>query len=152
MNRLFFEAVLAFLALPGIVAFLVPLVVLAPDSAAFDPRGLVLLAPGVVLLLWCVWEFYRSGKGTLAPWTPPAHLVVTGPYRSSRNPMYIGVVLILWGWAVGYHASGLIAYALIMMFVFHLRVVLYEEPWLAQAHGDQWQTYRARVRRWMGRR
>lgn len=151
MNRLFLEAVLAFLALPGIVAFLVPLAVLAPDAAPFDPVAVIFLAPGLLLLLWCVWEFYRSGKGTLAPWMPPKHLVVTGLYRFSRNPMYIGVVLILWGWAVGYRSSRLVAYALIMMIVFHLRVVLYEEPWLAQAHGDRWHTYRADVRRWLGR-
>lgn len=152
MNRLFLEAVLAFLALPGVVAFLVPLVLLAPEGASFDSRGLPLLVPGIAVLLWCVREFYHSGKGTLAPWTPPKHLVISGLYRFSRNPMYIGVVLILWGWAVGYKSSGLVVYAIVMMILFHLRVVLYEEPWLAQAHGAQWHAYRAHVRRWIGRR
>jgi protein-S-isoprenylcysteine O-methyltransferase Ste14 len=150
VNRLLLEAVLAFLAMPGIVAFLIPFVLLAPSGSTFDPLGLLLLVPGLIVLLWCVAEFYRSGKGTLAPWTPPKHLVNVGLYRFSRNPMYIGVVLILWGWAVAYKASGLVVFALVMMIVFYLRVVLYEEPWLAQVHGDQWNAYRAHVRRWIG--
>lgn len=152
MNRLLFQAVLAFLALPGIVAFLVPLAVLAPGDTRVHPSSLLFLVPGIAVLLWCVQEFYRSGKGTLAPWTPPKYLVTSGLYRFSRNPMYVAVVLILWGWALAYRSSGLVVYAFIMMIVFHLRVVLYEEPWLARVHGPAWQEYRARVRRWAGRR
>jgi protein-S-isoprenylcysteine O-methyltransferase Ste14 len=152
MNALFGRAVLAFIALPGMVAFVVPLVWLGPDSSgnAFDTAGLALLAAGTVLLLWCVWEFYRAGRGTLAPWSPPQHLVVTGLYRFSRNPMYIAVALILWGWALGFHSRLLAVYALAVMLAFHLRVVLGEEPWLARVHGVAWARYRARVPRWFG--
>ena len=49
----------------------------------------MLLLPGIGLLLWCVREFYVRGKGTLAPWDPPRHLVASGLYRISRNPMYL---------------------------------------------------------------
>ena len=151
MNRLVWQAVLAFLALPGTVAFVVPLFVLAPDppSSFAEPWGLIPLATGVVLLLWCVRAFYAAGRGTLAPWTPPDELVVTGPYRVSRNPMYIAVVLVLWGWAAAYRSRSLAIYALAIMLAFHLRVVFGEEPWLARAHGVKWVRYSAQVPRWL---
>lgn len=149
MNKLFWQALLAFLALPGTVAFAVPLLLLAPDGGLFvDARGLIPLALGIVLLLWCVREFYAAGRGTLAPWTPPQELVVTGLYRVSRNPMYVAVVLILWGWALGFRSRPLAIYALAVMLAFHLRVVFGEEPWLARTHGQKWHRYQAQVPRW----
>jgi len=151
MNRLFWQAVLAFLALPGIVGFVVPLLVLAPEppSSFVELSGLIPLAIGVVLLLWSVRDFYVAGRGTLAPWAPPKELVVTGLYRVSRNPMYIAVVLVLWGWALGYRSRSLTIYALAIMLAFHLRVVFGEEPWLARTHGHKWDRYRAQVPRWL---
>src|SRR4051794_33997590 len=113
MNGLFWRASLAFLVLPGTVAFLVPLLWLRPSGAGerFDALGLVPLSCGTALLLWCVRDFFVAGKGTLAPWAPPEHLVVTGAYRFSRNPMYIAVVLVLCGWALGFRSRLLAVYA-----------------------------------------
>ena len=152
MNGLFRRAVLAFLVLPGTAAFLIPLWLFRPgDSAqAFDRLGLIPLTFGSVLLLWCVREFYVVGKGTLAPWAPPQELVVTGLYRFSRNPMYIAVALVLWGWALGFRSRPLATYAVAVMIAFHLRVILGEEPWLARAHGAQWVRYKSQVPRWLG--
>ena len=151
VNPLFVRAVLAFVALPGTVAFLVPLWLLAPRPAPrpFDPLGLLALVPGTLLLLVCVREFYRAGRGTLAPWEPPRALVATGPYRLSRNPMYLAVVLVLWGWAWGFRSRALMVYSLAVMLAFHLRVRLAEEPWLARTFGEQWLEYKRRVPRWM---
>jgi protein-S-isoprenylcysteine O-methyltransferase Ste14 len=148
MNRLFWQAVLAFLALPGMVAFVVPLWLLAPGSFV-EPLGLIPLTIGVVLLLWSVRDFYVAGRGTLAPWTPPQELVVVGLYRVSRNPMYIAVILVLCGWALGYQSRSLANYTLAIMLAFHLRVVFGEEPWLAQRHGEKWDRYKAQVPRWL---
>jgi len=148
MNRLFWQALFAFLALPGIVAFGVPLLVLAP-SRFFDPFGLIPLAVGVVLLLLCVREFYVAGDGTLAPWAPPRALVVTGLYRYSRNPMYIAVVLVLAGWALGSGSRFLTIYAIAVTLAFHLRVVVGEEPWLSRTYGEKWANYRDQVPRWI---
>jgi protein-S-isoprenylcysteine O-methyltransferase Ste14 len=152
MNALFLRAVLAFLVLPGTVAFLIPLLLIAPEGSRsrVDPLGLVPLGFGIALLLTCVREFYVSGRGTLAPWAPPQELVVTGPYRFSRNPMYVAVVLVLWGWALSYRSWSLALYAFAFMFVFHLRVVLFEEPWLERTHGAKWTHYQAHVSRWLG--
>lgn len=150
MNNLFARALVAFLALPGVVAFLVPLLLWGPGAATFSNAwGMVPLSIGVVLLLVCAREFYVAGRGTLAPWAPPTALVVTGPYKWSRNPMYIAVVLVLAGWAIGFRSWSLTAYGVAVLVAFHLRIVLHEEPWLAHTFGTTWVQYRKRVSRWM---
>lgn len=151
MNGLFARAVTAFVVLPGLVAFLAPLLFFAPDdqTALSNWWGVVPLSVGTGLLLACVREFYVAGRGTLAPWSPPAALVVTGLYRRSRNPMYVAVLIILSGWAIGYKSWPLAVYALVVMVVFHLRIVFHEEPWLARTFEDAWLRYQKQVRRWL---
>jgi protein-S-isoprenylcysteine O-methyltransferase Ste14 len=147
------RAALAFVALPGVVAFLVPWLLVGgrlPDRS-FNRLGLVPLTFGFALLLWCAGALYREGRGTLAPWDPPRALVTTGVYGLSRNPMYVAVVLVLWGWALGFWSPALAVYATVVMIGFHLRVVFGEEPWLARTHGEAWVAYKARVPRWIGR-
>jgi protein-S-isoprenylcysteine O-methyltransferase Ste14 len=148
---LFLKALFAFLVLPGIVAFVFPLLLLAPSSLSpLSTSGAVVVAAGIVLLLWCVGEFYVNGKGTLAPWSPPRHLVTTGLYRFSRNPMYVGVIVILIGWAIGFRSPDLAIYAVVVAIAFHLRVRSHEEPWLERTFGDAWRRYKAAVPRWFG--
>ncbi len=147
---MFTKALIAFLALPGMVAFVIPAAWLwqTGHTQLAQPLGLLLLAFGVLGLFWCIRDFYVSGKGTLAPWAPPKTLVVVGLYRYSRNPMYVSVALVLLGWAISFGSTGLFIYALIVVAAFHLRVVFGEEPWLARTHGEQWKQYSARVSRW----
>lgn len=146
----FWRAVVAFLLLPGTVAFIVP-ALLRPVTTQVHVVGVPILLVGVFLLLWCVRDFYVAGRGTLAPWSPPQRLVTVGLYRLSRNPMYIAVLVILCGWATMYASRMLWLYAAIVAVAFQLRVILGEEPWLARTHGSAWDRYRARVPRWLGR-
>ena len=148
---MFVRAVIAFLALPGIVAFAVPLTWLWSTQrlAWAHPLGLVPLVMGIAGLLWCVRDFFVAGRGTLAPWAPPQRLVVVGLYRLSRNPMYVCVTLILLGWTILSGSTGLLVYTVCVATAFHLRVVYGEEPWLARTHGAQWDEYACRVRRWL---
>jgi len=135
----FARALFAFLALPGMVAFIIPLWI-APRHPGTGPMhwlGIPVLLAGVVVLLWCVRDFYVAGKGTLAPWSPPKNLVTVGLYRFSRNPMYIGVLTILFGWALWFMSPGLLVYALIFVAGFHLRVISFEEPWAARTFGEE---------------
>jgi len=145
------RAVAAFVALPGVVAFAVPLVIAtqAQRPVQHPATALIALSLGTLLLLWCVREFYVTGRGTLAPWDPPQRLVTTGPYRLSRNPMYLGVLAILAGWCLLWGSRALLYYALGTLCVFYLRVRLAEEPWAAARFGAEWQVYRARVPRWL---
>ena len=146
------RALLAFLALPGVVAIAVPAWMAAGALRAGGrvyPVGLLLLVTGLALLVWCVRDFYVAGKGTLAPWSPPRHLVTTGLYRFSRNPMYVAVALMLAGWALAFASWPIAIYAGFVIGAFQLRVVYGEEPWLARTHGSAWDEYRARVPRWL---
>ena len=145
------RALFAFLVLPGIVAFALPLALVAERLGTFEPRplgGLAFIA-GVILLVWCSVQFYVSGRGTLAPWSPPQRLVAVGPYRFSRNPMYVGVTLILIGWAALFWSLTLTVYAALVLLAFHIRVIAGEEPWLERTFGADWESYRARVPRWL---
>ena len=149
---MFLRAVVAFLALPGVVALLLPLAIVWNRWPASDPWfsiGLVMLIAGFVLLLWCVRDFYVSGKGTLAPWSPPRNLVVVGLYRYSRNPMYVAVTLMLAGWTLCFWSPTLAIYTCFVIVAFHLRVVFGEEPWLARTHGAAWEEYKSKVPRWL---
>ena len=146
------RALAAFLALPGLVAFVLPVwigISSGRRAAGYMPAAVALLALGTTLLTWCVREFYVAGRGTLAPWDPPQHLVTSGPYRLSRNPMYVGVVLILAGWSALWSSRTLIIYTALFMIGFHLRVLLVEEPWARRRFGGEWDAYRARVPRWL---
>lgn len=148
---MFLRALIAFLALPGVVAIAIPLGYLWSTERLrpTHPLGLVMLFVGFTALLWCVRDFYVSGKGTLAPWAPPERLVVVGLYRYTRNPMYVAVTLMLMGWAATSGANALWFYAACVAFAFHLRVVLAEEPWLARRHGETWFAYAKRTPRWL---
>lgn len=149
---LFLRALAAFLALPAVVAFLVPLLLLPGDRwrrMNGNFAGWLVLAFGLVVLLACVRDFYVFGRGTLAPWDPPRRLVTDGLYRFVRNPMYVGVIAIVAGWSLITWSPVLWGYALFLGAAFHLRVVLYEEPKLARQFPADWRQYSGRAGRWL---
>ena len=150
---MFLRALTAFLVLPGVVGFVVPVALVWQNGLPplDQPAGLGVLGIGVAALLWCVRDFYVAGKGTLAPWAPPENLVVVGLYRSCRNPMYVAVVWILCGWAIAFGEPTLWAYALFAGAGFHIRVVWFEEPWLREKHGAEFTRYTESVPRWFMR-
>jgi protein-S-isoprenylcysteine O-methyltransferase Ste14 len=104
---------------------------------------------GGSLALWCILTFVLLGKGTPAPFDPPRHLVVAGPYRYVRNPMYLGAGLALAGAALVYRSIALLSYTALFLLATHLFVVFYEEPTLSRLFGADYQAYRAKVRRWL---
>jgi protein-S-isoprenylcysteine O-methyltransferase Ste14 len=152
MNPTLIRALVAFLALPGVVAYVVPVLIASPpERRSWHRFGALAIAIGSTLLVWTVRDFYVAGRGTLAPWAAPKRLVEVGLYRWTRNPMYVAVVLVVLGWAAWFGSTGLVAYAAALAVAFHLRTVLYEEPRLEKAFGDDWRVYRERVPRWFGR-
>jgi len=139
---------------PGTVAVVVPWWIAGARPAATGPARLaaaLVLALGAAIYAWCVWDFARFGRGTPAPIDAPRRLVVRGLYRVMRNPMYVGVVTTILGWALWLGAPALVAYAAVVASAFHTFVVAYEEPALRDAFGTEYASYCARVPRWLPR-
>jgi len=115
---------------------------------AAQAAGMLVGASGAILALWCIATFILIGRGTPAPFDPPRRLVVVGPYRLVRNPMYIGAALALAGAALFYESWALLGYCAAFALATHLFVVTYEEPTLRATFGDPYVRYCQRVRRW----
>jgi len=143
--------------LPGVVAGYVPLwlfgVARVPLSLAnpLQVGGLVAIGAGSALLLACIWEFARSGRGTLSPVDPPKELVVQGLYRYVRNPMYLSVTLVVLGEALLAGSRGLLLYWTIWFVAVNVFVMGYEEPTLRRRFGESYERYLRDVRRWVPR-
>ncbi len=110
-------------------------------------------ALGFAVALRCVWDFGRTGHGTPAPIAPPTKLVVVGPYRYVRNPMYLGF---LTGWIslwVVFGRANLTALVIALTAGIGVSafVVLYEEPTLRRTFGAAYDEYCANVPRWIPR-
>ena len=113
--------------------------------------GMVIGAAGAAVALWCVFTFASIGRGTPAPFDPPRRLVIQGPYRFVRNPMYIGAGLALASAALFYESLPLLVYAGLFLLATHLFVFGYEEPTLRRTFGQEYEAYCRQVRRWWPR-
>lgn len=120
-----------------------------PAAMAWPQIGGMLVASvGAAIALSCVAAFVWIGKGTPAPFDPPRRLVVRGPYRFVRNPMYIGAATALAGAALFYKSAALLGFVAIFVLITHLFVRLYEEPTLRRMFGPEYEAYCRRVHRW----
>ena len=82
----------------------------------------------------------------------PKKLVVTGLYRYVRNPMYVGVLLLILGWASLYNSRGVLQYAVLVWAGFYIWILTYEEPALKRQFGESYKNYCKEVRRWISGR
>ena len=150
LRSVFFAAIV-----PGTVVVLVPRWIVQRSGAGITNSGLLraigmsLIAAGALVLVWCIWDFGRKGRGTLAPVDPPTTLVVHGLYRYVRNPMYLGALLVLAGQAVFFESGALFVYLAVWFTVVHLFVVFYEERTLRRRFGASYERYCQTVRRWI---
>lgn len=120
-------------------------------TGALEIAGLIVGAAGAALALWCVLTFALVGEGTPAPFDPPRRLVVRGPYRVVRNPMYLGAALALAAAALFYRSLALLGFTAVFVLAAHLFVLWYEEPTLRRTFGDDYDAYRREVQRWWPR-
>jgi protein-S-isoprenylcysteine O-methyltransferase Ste14 len=124
----------------------------APGSFGFAQwLGATVAGCGGALAVWCILTFALVGRGTPAPFDPPRRLVVRGPYRVVRNPMYLGAAAALGGAALFYQSVALAAYAGLFLLLMHGFVVVYEEPTLRATFGGDYELYCRHVRRWRPR-
>jgi protein-S-isoprenylcysteine O-methyltransferase Ste14 len=142
---------------PGVVAGLIPAVITRwriPWRGGWVPpvaivAGIAILS-GAVVLLDAFVRFARA-DGTPAPPMPTVHLVVVGPYRYVRNPMYLAVLTIILGQALLFGSLGALLYVGIVLLAVVLFVRGYEEPTLGVEYGEEYREYRRNVRGWIPR-
>lgn len=144
------------IVIPGTVVVLIPyLIVSRNDIGPLRPwtplrlAGVVAMLVGAATLLRCIWDFAAKGRGTLAPIDPPTQLVVEGPYRYVRNPMYLGVLITLLGEVAFFESIPLLQFTIVWFALVHLVVVWYEEPSLRRRFGDSYEQYCRVVHRWL---
>ena len=142
---------------PGVVAGLVPWLITGwRQPAAWGPPvliwvvSLLLILPGVWLLLDAFVRFARA-SGTPAPVAPTQRLVVVGPYRFVRNPMYLAVVSIILGQAVLFGNGWVLVWGVAVATAVALFVYGYEQPTLQRDYGDEYARYCANVPAWVPR-
>ncbi len=110
--------------------------------------GLVPIAAGIALTIAGERAFARAGTAVV-PFREPSALVTGGPFAFTRNPMYLGMVACLIGWAL--LLGSLSPFLVIPLFfaLIHYRFVLREEPFMTERLGAAYIAYKARVRRWL---
>ncbi|SEH13506.1 Protein-S-isoprenylcysteine O-methyltransferase Ste14 [Natronorubrum sediminis] len=153
------KTVLFTILVPGTVAVAVPQLLtrwrphpkLPIDSSVADAVGALSLVSGILLYLHTAHEFLAEGDGTPSPSDEPDELVTSGVYARTRNPMYVGVLLVIVGQALRRRSVSICWWAAGCWIGFHNRVIRYEEPHLAEKHGDAYEQYREQVPRWFSR-
>ncbi|MGD9187207.1 MAG: isoprenylcysteine carboxylmethyltransferase family protein [Desulfobacteraceae bacterium] len=150
------KSIIFIIVLPGAVMVYAPYYLLSlnielffPDINVFRFIGLIPISIGAAIILWCLWDFIYSGKGTPAPIDPPKNLVVKGLYRLTRNPMYVGVLFVLFGEILLFESTVLIIYSFFVWILFNSFVVFYEEPTLKDKFGHSYEQYIDLVPRWL---
>jgi len=155
-KMLFLRSIFFTIVQPGTVTVLIPYWLISLRDGSPPSRfqvlrfvGLPLIIAGGAILLWCIWDFFASGRGTISPIDPPKHLVVRGLYQYVRNPMYVAVVTILAGEAVFFMSSAILIEAGVFLVLANVFVIFYEEPALHWKFGASYETYRRSVGRWI---
>lgn len=114
-----------------------------------EALGIVMIVGGVGVMLYCTGLFARVGRGTPVPAAPPENLVIRGPYRYSRNPIYVADVAVWFGIFLFKGHAALLLYAVIATILVELVILLWEEPVLKRRFGSQYDAYREKVPRWL---
>ena len=161
--RLWRQAILVSILIPGVAGVLIPLLLteFEPPMPGVWSVGWLLFALGVALYVRCVRSFVAVG-GTPAMFltraasrfvgSEPPMLVRSDVYRLSRNPMYVGVLLVVAGQAIGFASWPIAAYGLVLAIGFHWIVTKLEEPHLRRKYGDGFDAYVQSVPRWFVKR
>lgn len=111
--------------------------------------GIILFIFGLFLAIWTMILFNTIGKGTLAPWAAPKHLVVEGPFKIVRNPMITGVLNILTAEALILNSINLFYWMIIFFIVNCIYFKLFEEKQLENKFGREYWEYKQKVPMWI---
>jgi protein-S-isoprenylcysteine O-methyltransferase Ste14 len=145
--------------LPVMVTVVIPLILLFfTESYQVYPITYTSVVIGSFLIVAGFLLLYRStllvavmGQGTLAPWDPPSHFVVAGGYQYVRNPMILGVLIMLLGEAIASGPVLLVTWFILFWIGNHIHFIRTEEPDLIQRFGEEYNRYMEHVPRWIPR-
>ena len=152
------------LVIPGFVIGYVPYALFDHhdtfDLGLLRYAGLLPMALGLIFYVWSALSFLLKGKGTPAIWftkhlksligEEPMKLVSSGLYTISRNPMYLGVVNVVFGISIFFESQAILIYGIILGVFFHFVIVFLEEPHLRAKYGSEYESYCKRTNRWLG--
>ena len=132
-----------FVAAPGTTAGLVPWLVTGWEGspAVWDAVDLLGVLVGLAMVVACFVRFVREGRGTPAPVAPTEELVVGGLYRYLRNPMYVGVGLVIAGQCLAFRSLALVVWLALFAVAVTAFVVAYEQPTLRARYGASYDAY-----------
>ena len=121
------------------------------DIGSLRYCGLAIIIIGAVINLKCYWDLIFSGQGTPDPLMRTVKIVVRGLYQFMRNPIYVGLCLILLGEATLFMSAVLLVYSLLWLLALNLIVVFIEEPSLRRRFGESYDDCHKSVPRWIPR-
>ncbi len=116
--------------------------------AGSSPGGITLIAISFLIFVWGVVTMARA-RTEIMPHRPASALVTSGPFRFSRNPLYVSMAIGYLGAAVWTGRAGAIALLPVAIAVLQKLVIAREEAYLTRRFGDEYVAYRRRVRRWL---
>lgn len=139
----------------GLFTFFLPYQ-LASRTARFELWVLHYLAIpfwfiGIAIIVRCSVDFIRRGRGTPAHFDPPSQLVIAGLYRHVRNPIYLGALMVQFGYILWFGSAIAVLYTSMFFLAYHFLIVVLEEPILRKTFGDAYAEYCRTVPRWVPR-
>ncbi len=120
------------------------------NNTLLQIAGTIFIVSGVINFLYCSSIFIKHGKGGTPLITePPKQFIVKGLYRYTRNPIYVGHIVIIFGEFLVFGKLLLLPYSLLIFLLLHLLLTMYEEPQLIKRYGHEYRDYLNKVPRWL---
>lgn len=119
-----------------------------PAMAHYVVGGIVVLFALLVLGLWPAMMFRKTNQSVI-PWTSTPEIVREGPYRFTRNPMYLQIILVCIGFAIILMNVWILLLTILCGWVIQRFAIGPEEAYLERKFGDSYLAYKQRVRRWL---
>ncbi len=122
-----------------------------PVKTLYSPLmtvGLLLIVLGIVLNLWTD-NFFKKAQTTVKPFDAPKVLLTSGPFRISRNPMYLGMALMLFGVSAFFGSIITLAFPIFFIVLIEVMFVRFEEKNLQRIFSSEYDEYKNKIRKWI---
>lgn len=114
----------------------------------YNQLGWIPVIFGITINLWTD-KLFKKYKTTVKPYSKPSYFIIKGPFCISRNPMYLGMLLILAGTAILLKSVFLLLPSLIFVIIIERIYIRKEELFLTEQFGEDFLKYKQKVRRWL---